>query len=676
MDRLGRAVTARLTQGISPHALYAAWFDWASHLVNAPGRLIELGVEAVNIGARFARFTAHNLSENAKPPFEPQVGDRRFTDEGWQQLPYVLWQQAFLAQEAWWASATREVRGMTPKNAARISFITRQLLDVWSPSNLPWLNPVIIERTLKESGANLMRGATNLQEDLWRSLALQPEPPADGLEVGKDIAVTPGEVVFRNELMELIQYKPATERVVSEPVLIVPAWIMKYYVLDLSPHNSLVRYLVERGFTVFMVSWRNPTAEDRDITFDAYRTEGVMAALDAVNAILPARKVHAVGYCIGGTLLAIAAATMAREEDDRLATVTLFAAQTDFSEAGELMLFVDESQIAFLEDMMWDQGVLDTKQMAGAFKILRSNDLVWSKMMREYLLGERDPATDLGTWNADQTRLPYRMHSQYLRGLFLENRLTAGRYAVEGRVIALRDIDAPDVRGRHRDRSHRALALGLQGAALHRQRADLPAHQWRPQCRDRVGTRSSRTPLRHGHAQARRPLYRFRHLAHPRRPRRRLVVAGMDGVARGAVATRSDWRLLVSARRRAGSCRFARRPASMSTSASRRLIGARIQPAIEPPLHDLDEHQIGGDGAYQEHIEAWRRLHEAQQPPERGERNEQADGDRPKGQPGQHWVWLTLPRHASRPDDEDDEALGGEQLDEPAGLKHRLSGAE
>ena len=443
MDRLGRAVTARLTQGISPHALYAAWFDWASHLVNAPGRLIELGVEAVNIGARLARFTAHNLSENAKTPFEPLVGDRRFTDQGWLQLPYVLWQQAFLAQEAWWASATREVRGMTPKNAARISFITRQLLDVWSPSNLPWLNPVIIDRTLKESGANLMRGATNLQEDLWRSLALQPEQPADGLEVGKDIAVTPGEVVFRNELMELIQYKPATERVVSEPVLIVPAWIMKYYVLDLSRHNSLVRYLVERGFTVFMVSWRNPTAEDRDITFDAYRTEGFMAALNAVNAILPARKVHAVGYCIGGTLLAIAAATMAREEDDRLATVTLFAAQTDFSEAGELMLFVDESQIAFLEDMMWDQGVLDTKQMAGAFKILRSNDLVWSKMMREYLLGQRDPATDLGTWNADQTRLPYRMHSQYLRGLFLENRITAGRYAVEGRVIALRDIDAP-----------------------------------------------------------------------------------------------------------------------------------------------------------------------------------------------------------------------------------------
>ena len=173
----------------------------------------------------------------------------------------MLWQQAFLAEEAWWQAATREVRGMTPKNAARVAFITRQLLDVWSPSNVPWLNPVTIERTLAESGANLVRGAANLQNDAWRALAMQPEPPADGLEVGEDIAVTPGEVVYRNELMELIQYKPTTANVIAEPVLIVPAWIMKYYVLDLSPHNSLVRYLVERGFTVFMVSWRNPTAD-------------------------------------------------------------------------------------------------------------------------------------------------------------------------------------------------------------------------------------------------------------------------------------------------------------------------------------------------------------------------------------------------------------------------------
>jgi len=244
LDRLGRAVTARLTQGISPHALYSAWFDWASHLANAPGRILELGLEAANIGARFARFATHSLSESEEPPFAPQPFDRRFNDEAWQRFPYVLWQQAFLAQEAWWCSATREVRGMVPKNADRVAFITRQLLDVWSPSNLPWLNPVIIDRTRHESSANLVRGATNFQEDAWRRLTMQPEPPADGLEVGRDLAVTPGTVVYRNDLMELIQYEPANGSVVAEPVLIVPAWIMKYYVLDLRPENSLVRYLV------------------------------------------------------------------------------------------------------------------------------------------------------------------------------------------------------------------------------------------------------------------------------------------------------------------------------------------------------------------------------------------------------------------------------------------------
>ena len=339
--------------------------------------------------------------------------------------------------------AVREVPGLTRRHEAEVRFMMRQLVDVFAPPNLPGLNPVIVDRTLHEAGFNMARGLANWGEDMSRLLAGKPAAGAEAFEIGVKVAVTPGNVVYRNGLMELIQYGPMTDAVHAEPLLIVPASILKYYILDLTPESSLVRWLVERGHTVFLISWKNPDARDRDVGLDDYRRQGVMAALDTIASVVPDRKIHVCGYCLGGTILAIAAATMARDHDDRLASMTLLAAQTDFADAGDLMLFVDEQHLMLLEDLMWDQGYLGTRQMAGAFQLLRSNDLIWSRLIRNYVLGDRDEVTALSAWSSDQTRMPARMHSEYLRGLFLENRLSGGRFAVEGRVIAMRDIRIP-----------------------------------------------------------------------------------------------------------------------------------------------------------------------------------------------------------------------------------------
>lgn len=444
LDRIVRSLIARNTGGVSPYSIMEAWSDWALHLSRSPGRQFEL----MERGMRNAvKVWAHALRTQGKAPeaapFEPRPYDHRFTHPGWDRLPFSLWQQSFLATQDWWDHATDPMRGLSEANSDRVRFMVRQLLDLVSPSNLPMTNPEIIERTIQCRGSNIGEGAQHFADDLLQTVTQSHKEPPKGFRLGEDLACTPGKVIFRNEILELIQYAPTTEKVHAEPILIVPAWIMKYYILDLSPHNSMVRHLVDQGFTVFAISWCNPTAEQADLSLEDYRIKGVMAAIDAVSAIVPDRRIHATGYCLGGTILAIAASTMARDEDHRLATVTLLAAQVDFSQAGELLLFLDESQVAFLEDLMWAQGYLDRPQMSRTFATIRAEDLIYARAVRRYFLGIEDLPSDLTVWNNDTTRMPARMHSEYLRGLFLENRLSAGRFAVDGRVIALKDIMVP-----------------------------------------------------------------------------------------------------------------------------------------------------------------------------------------------------------------------------------------
>ncbi len=445
LDRSLNYARSRLTLGLSPAALSGAYLDWLAHLTAAPGKQLQLSQKALRKWLRLAHYmaTCVPMQEQHTCCIEPLPNDRRFNAEGWHGWPYNIIYQSFLLQQQWWHNATTDVRGVTKQHERQVEFAARQILDVFSPANFIATNPEVLHQTMATGGLNLVRGFWNFVEDWEREINGRPPAGSEAFKVGENLAVTPGKVVYRNELIELIQYTPTTGKVRPEPVLIVPAWIMKYYILDLSSRNSLVRHLVDQGFTVFIISWKNPTSDDRNLGLEDYRTLGIEAALAEIETVAPGEKVHGVGYCLGGTLLSIEAAARARNDHDPFKTITLLAAQVDFTEPGELGLFINESQVSFLEDMMWHQGYLDAHQMSGAFQLLRSNDLVWSRMVRDYLMGERRPMIDLMAWNADSTRMPYRMHSEYLRQLFLNNDLAEGRYRVGDRPIALSDIRAP-----------------------------------------------------------------------------------------------------------------------------------------------------------------------------------------------------------------------------------------
>ncbi len=435
-----RAQLAALTGGLAPDDYLNSWWEWYLNVATQPRRQAQLAQSAYDKILDSWRFFA---SAAGGAPLAPGREDLGFSDAAWNVWPFNVYAHAYANWASWWQQALAPASPGADPKVSRASFAGKLLLEAASPANFLYTNPEILNRTAAESGQNLIRGLKNWLDDAQRAVGGGRAPGTENFEVGKEVAITPGKVVFRNRLIELLQYSPQTPTVYAEPVFITPAWIMKYYILDLSPRNSLVRYLVEKGHTVFMTSWKNPDAADRELSLDDYLKLGFLDALAEVRRIVPQRKLHAVGYCIGGTLLAIAAAALAAEGDKSLASITMFAAQTDFSEPGELSVFITPSQISMLEAMMRKSGVLESERMGAAFALLRSRDLMWAPAVNQYLRGERPKLNDLMAWNADGTRMPCRMHSEYLERLYLKNELALGTFTVNGRRLDLANVKLP-----------------------------------------------------------------------------------------------------------------------------------------------------------------------------------------------------------------------------------------
>lgn len=435
LDRYYQANLAKFTAGMSPAALETSYFSWVAQLLQSPGTLLRLGTYPW----RHTQDYVNNLQTQEKPRDGKDV---RFHTDNWSLYPWRLWAEQFLQLEDWWLQATK-VPGLPVQVKRTVSFGIRQMLDALSPSNFILSNPDLFQETIRSHGQNLVRGAELGMQDFVEKITGASPAGVEHFIPGKQVAITKGKVIFSNHLIELIQFEAQTKTVYKEPILMLPAWIMKYYILDLQPQNSLVNWLTQQGHTVFIVSWLNPISDDRHLGMDEYFRLGAMAAIDAVSRALPKTKIHLMGYCLGGTLAMITAAAMAKNNDDRIKSLTLLAAQGDFTEAGELLLFITQSEVSFLKSMMWEQGYLDTKQMAGTFQMLRSYDLIWSKMVQDYMHGTQRGMIALLAWNADATRMPYKMHSEYLEQLFLNNDFAEGRFTIEGKHIVAENIQTP-----------------------------------------------------------------------------------------------------------------------------------------------------------------------------------------------------------------------------------------
>ncbi len=416
------------------------WVADPSKLVAAQGELFRSYADLWDRSVR--RF----LGEKVEPVVEPEPGDNRFKDPDWSNTQYFdFWKQAYLITSRWAEDLTRNTEGIDDKTRKKALFYLNQMLAAFSPSNFPLTNPEVVRTTLQTNAANLVQGMAHFVQDLEQSKDLLRISQTDlsAFEIGRNLAVTPGKVIFQNDLIQLIQYAPMTEEVYERPLLVVPPWINKFYILDLVPEKSFVKWAVEQGFTVFLVSWVNPDARLAQRSFEDYMRDGILAAVDAVVRQTGSAKINALGYCVGGTLLATALAYMAAKGDDRVASASFLAAQVDFSEAGDLLVFIDDTQLKALEEMMAEQGYLDGSRMAAVFNMLRPRDLIWPYVVNNYLLGKKPFPFDLLYWNANSTRLPAANHAFYLREFYHLNRLAKGEMQLGGIKLDLSRVKIP-----------------------------------------------------------------------------------------------------------------------------------------------------------------------------------------------------------------------------------------
>ena len=435
-------------QPADPLHLTQTFMDFTAKMLADPNRLVQAQVELWQQYMKLWQVTAQRMmGQTVEPVAEPARGDKRFNDPAWKdEVVFDYLKQSYLLTARWLQGTIKEVEGVDDKTARKVDFYTRQFIDAVSPSNFAMTNPQVVKATVESKGENLLKGLQNLLGDLERGKGnlLIRQTDMDAFKVGGNVATTPGKVVYQNDIMQLIQYAPSTDEVYEVPLLIVPPWINKFYILDLKPENSFIKWATEQGYTVFVVSWVNPDERLSKMVFEDYMNQGPLAALDAIEKATGQRKASAIGYCIGGTLMAATLAYMAARNDDRIVACTFFTAQVDFSEPGELGVFIDEDQLASVEEMMSKKGYLEGSEMATTFNMLRANDLIWSFVVNNYLMGKDPFPFDLLFWNADATRMPAAMHSYYLRNMYQKNLLSQpGGIVLDNVPIDLRNIRIP-----------------------------------------------------------------------------------------------------------------------------------------------------------------------------------------------------------------------------------------